>query len=53
MSESFSKIRPLNLRDQVVGQVRSAIIEGRLKPGDHIREVVLTSELGVSRTPVR
>lgn len=53
MSESFSKIRPLNLRDQVVEQVRSAIIEGRLKPGDHIREVILTSELGVSRTPVR
>lgn len=53
MSDSFSKIQPTNLRDQVVKQVRSAIIEGRLKPGDHIREIVLTEQLGVSRTPVR
>jgi len=53
MSTGFSKIRILTLRDQVVEQIRSAIIEGRLKPGDHIRESDLTSELGVSRTPVR
>ena len=53
MSNRFSKIPVLNLCDQVVIQIRSAIIEGRLKPGDHIREIDLTSELGVSRTPVR
>jgi len=53
LSENFSKISPTNLRDQVVKQIRAAIIEGRLKPLDHIREVVLTKQLGVSRTPVR
>ena len=49
----FAPIRMTSLRDQVVEQVRTAIIEGRLKPGDHIAEVKLTELLGVSRTPVR
>lgn len=53
MSRSFEQIKPLSLRDEVVRQVRLAIIEGRLKPGDHIVEKNLTAELGVSRTPVR
>ncbi|CAN5859540.1 GntR family transcriptional regulator [soil metagenome] len=49
----FAPIRTTNLRDRVVEQVRVAIIEGRLKPGDHVAEVKLTAQLGVSRTPVR
>lgn len=49
----FSQIRPINLREQVADEIRTAIIEGRLKPGDHITETDLTRELGVSRTPVR
>lgn len=49
----FSQIRPVNLREQVAEQIRTAIIEGRLKPGDHIVESTLTQQLGVSRTPVR
>lgn len=49
----FSPIRPVSYRDQVVEQVRTAIIEGRLKPNDHITEMELTAQLGVSRTPVR
>lgn len=49
----FSQIRHTNLRDEVVRQIRIAIIEGRLKPGDHIIEKNLTDELGVSRTPIR
>lgn len=49
----LSQIRPVNLREQVVEQIRTAIIEGRLKPNDHITESALTVELGVSRTPVR
>ena len=53
MPVSFKQIKPLSLRDEVVRQVRVAIIEGRLKPGDHIVEKNLTDELGVSRTPVR
>jgi DNA-binding GntR family transcriptional regulator len=49
----FSQIRPVSLREQVVIQIRTAIIEGRLRPGDHITEITLTKQLGVSRTPVR
>ncbi|MBZ0296625.1 MAG: GntR family transcriptional regulator, partial [Anaerolineae bacterium] len=50
---TFSQIRALNLREQVADQIRSAIIEGRLRPEDHITEVMLSEQLGVSRTPVR
>ncbi len=50
---AFSTISPVNLRDEVVAQVRTAIIEGRLKPGGHLAETALTKQLGVSRTPVR
>lgn len=46
-------IHSVSLREQVVEQIRIAIIEGRLKPNDHITEYTLTSQLGVSRTPVR
>ncbi len=49
----FAPIRTTTLRDRVVEQVRTAIIEGRLRPGDHVAEVKLTQQLGVSRTPVR
>lgn len=49
----FSQIRPINLREQVADEIRTAIIEGRLKPNDHVTETTLTRELGVSRTPVR
>lgn len=50
---SFAQIRAVSLRERVVDQIRMAIIEGHLKPGDHIVEVALTRQLGVSRTPVR
>ncbi|MBC7869670.1 MAG: GntR family transcriptional regulator [Chitinophagaceae bacterium] len=49
----FSQIQAVSLRQQVVEQIRTAIIEGRLKPNDHIVESSLTQQLGVSRTPVR
>lgn len=50
---TFSPIRTLSLRQQVVEQVRTAIIEGRIKPNDHLTELSLTEQMGVSRTPVR
>jgi DNA-binding GntR family transcriptional regulator len=50
---ALSQIRPINLREQVAEEIRTAIIEGRLKPNDHVTESVLTKQLGVSRTPVR
>ena len=53
LMEVFSKIHPISLREQVADEIRTAIIEGRLKPNDHIPEIALTEQLGVSRTPVR
>jgi DNA-binding GntR family transcriptional regulator len=34
-------------------QVRRAIVEGRLAPGERLKEEELARELGISRTPVR
>jgi DNA-binding GntR family transcriptional regulator len=44
----LKSVRPINLREQVVESIRMAIIEGRLKPNDHITEATLTEALGVS-----
>ena len=49
----FSQIRPVSLREQVAEQIRNAIIEGRMRPNDHVVEGELTQQLGVSRTPIR
>lgn len=49
----LDQIQPLSLREQVVQQIRNAIIQGRIKPNDHLTEVTLTEQLGVSRTPIR
>lgn len=39
--------------DQVADTLRTAILEGRLPPGEPLRESALTELLGVSRGPVR
>jgi DNA-binding GntR family transcriptional regulator len=49
----LNAIRPVSLRDQVFDAIQNAIVEGHLRPGDHIREQELTKSLNVSRTPVR
>jgi GntR family transcriptional regulator, rspAB operon transcriptional repressor len=41
------------LRDQIYQIIRSAIVTGRVKPGDSIDEVQIARQLGISRTPVR
>ncbi|MGI6071779.1 MAG: GntR family transcriptional regulator [Lachnospiraceae bacterium] len=41
------------LRDIVFGNLREAIVTGRLKPGEHLTEIKLSKEMGVSRTPIR
>ena len=41
------------LRDQVLGQLRKAIVDGRLAPGARLIERELIAMLGVSRTVVR
>jgi DNA-binding GntR family transcriptional regulator len=54
--DAESRIRftdPGLIRDRVVDALRDAIIAGRLKPGERIRERELVSLLGVSRSPLR
>ena len=48
---SFDEYIPL--RDIVFKTLREAIITGELKPGEHLMEIKLANEMGVSRTPVR
>ena len=50
---TFYLVPNVKLRDNVVNQIRLAIIEGRLNPGDHVTEALLSEQMGVSRTPVR
>jgi GntR family transcriptional regulator, trigonelline degradation regulator len=45
--------RPAALRDQVVGNLRTAIINGQLAPGARLVERQMCELLGVSRTLVR
>ncbi|MEG0180252.1 MAG: GntR family transcriptional regulator [Terrisporobacter sp.] len=41
------------LRDVVFENLRTAILEGRLRSGQRLMEVQLAEQLGVSRTPIR
>lgn len=41
------------LREVVCETLRTAIVNGILKPGERLMEIQLAEELGVSRTPVR
>ena len=41
------------LRDIVFENIREAILEGTLRPGERLMEIQLAEQLGVSRTPVR
>jgi len=44
---------PTSLGSSVYNELRKRLVEGKLKPGQRLREVELSSMLGVSRTPVR
>lgn len=41
------------LSDEVYARIGDAILDGRLAPGERLRDVDLAADLGVSRTPVR
>jgi DNA-binding GntR family transcriptional regulator len=41
------------LGDEVYASISAAILDGRLAPGEKLRDVDLAAQLGVSRTPVR
>lgn len=55
MDTSFEPLdtRGAVLGDEVFRVLGKAILEGRLRPGDRLRDVELAQMLGVSRTPIR
>jgi DNA-binding GntR family transcriptional regulator len=53
-SLGLSPLSPVSSRaDLVAESIRSAILAGRIRPGDMLVERRLAAELGVSKTPVR
>jgi len=44
---------PASLADQAYQGLLAAIAEGRLRPGERVRETALANQLGISRTPIR
>lgn len=53
MSIAFKKLDSQTLRAQIAQRVRSAILDGSLKPGERIVERKLAADLGASLTAVR
>jgi DNA-binding GntR family transcriptional regulator len=53
MNEFSGLARALPLREQIHGQLRSAILNGEYAPGTPLVEAELAARLGASRTPVR
>jgi DNA-binding GntR family transcriptional regulator len=56
-AESTAAIRPVQrpvpLRQSVYDALLELVVEGRLRPGQHLVETELAGQLGVSRQPVR
>ncbi|MBN2437223.1 MAG: GntR family transcriptional regulator [Deltaproteobacteria bacterium] len=46
-------IEPLSVTDSIVDYLRSKIITGELRPGQKLTESQLSSNLGISRPPIR
>ncbi|MDB5728788.1 MAG: putative gntR-family transcriptional regulator [Noviherbaspirillum sp.] len=53
MKLATDKIVSLSLHEEVRERLRSRIVDRILKPGDHIDEIALAEEFGISRTPLR
>ena len=49
----FETRRKTNLSEQAYNQIKDAICQGRIAPGDILSESRLAEDLGMSRTPVR
>ncbi len=51
--ELFDKPQSRTLRTEIVDILRDAIINGKLQPGEHLKESAIATQLSVSRSPVR
>jgi DNA-binding GntR family transcriptional regulator len=49
----MSGIKKLTYSEQVADFIKQAILEGKLSPGDKVKEIELSEKLGVSRAPIR
>ncbi len=49
----FKQLSNASLADQARDNIRTAILEGKIKPGEKITIERIAAELGISRTPVR
>lgn len=46
-------LAPASMRQRATEALRAAIVSGRLRPGDRLKETELSEQLGISRAPVR
>jgi DNA-binding GntR family transcriptional regulator len=53
LPQSESKLSRTLARDEVYSRLRAWIIDGRLQPGELLRDQDIAATVGVSRTPVR
>ena len=54
LSDLFPTVaRPQRLSENVYETLSEAIVEGKLPPGERLREMQMAKALGVSRTPIR
>lgn len=49
----FETEKATSLRHKISNNIRKAIFQGKLKPGDRLIEVDLANQMGVSRGPIR
>jgi DNA-binding GntR family transcriptional regulator len=52
-AEPLSNLDRSTLRERALEALRSAITSGQYRPGDHLGEVELATNLGISRGTVR
>src|SRR5712692_8555677 len=51
--KSYQGIQVESLAEQTYRLLQEDIVQGRMRPGERIREKVLSQRLGISRTPIR
>ena len=49
----FQKSNARSLTKYAYESIKQAIINGDLSPGDHLREAIIASQMGISRGPIR
>lgn len=49
----FKNQENLSLRQRVTNDIRNAIIHGDLNPGDKLKELEISEQMGISRGPIR